>query len=234
MSRIQSQSVVRNGLPLLIALAVFVPLARAAQPRTPLHSTASSTKKEAKAPSTASRAPTTPALRSPASFTPQMPLSEAVDILRNCTHPPLSIVVLWRSLDSAGIHQETPIGIDGLPGLRVRQYLDILVNSLSAGAADKIGYTVHGGVVTVGAMAALPSPRFQTRVYDISDLIAPPANYRLPPMGFGGLYGNQAMGQPGGYGGNLGTGLGMGVPPSMSGTFYSGVRPQPSGNSRSR
>lgn len=163
-----------------------------------------------------------------------MPLSEAVDILRNCTHPPLSIVVLWRSLDSAGIHQETPIGIDGLPGLRVRQYLDILVNSLSAGAADKIGYTVHGGVVTVGAMAALPSPRFQTRVYDISDLIAPPANYRLPPMGFGGLYGNQAMGQPGGYGGNLGTGLGMGVPPSMSGTFYSGVRPQPSGNSRSR
>lgn len=141
-----------------------------------------------------------------------MPLSEAIDILRNCTTPPLNIVVLWRSLNSAGIYQNTPIGIDGLPGLRVRQYLDMLVNSLSAGGVDKIDYTVHGGVVTVGTVAALPSPKFETRVYDIRDLIAPPANYGFQPMGYGGLNGNQAMGLPGSPGGNLRTGLGMGMP----------------------
>lgn len=163
-----------------------------------------------------------------------MPLSEAIDILRNCTTPPLNIVVLWRSLDSAGIHQDTPIGIDGLPGLRVRQYLDMLVNSLSAGTADKISYTVHGGVVVIGAVPALPAPRFEARVYDIRDLIAPPASYGFPPMGFGGLYGNPMMGLPGGYGGNLGTGFGMGVSSSTSGTSYVGARPRPSGNSRGR
>ena len=66
------------------------------------------------------------------------------------------------------------------------------------------------------------------------DLIAPPANYGFQPMGYGGLYGNQAMGQPGSLGGNLGTGFGVGVPSSTSGTFYSGARSQPDRSSRSR
>jgi len=220
MSRIRSQSVVRIGLPLLIALAILPPSIRAAEPKASLGSNGSTANRETPARSTTSPSPDTPArpaLRSPSSFTPEMPLSEAIDILRNCTTPPLNIVVLWRSLDSAGIHRDTPIGIDGLPGLRIRQYLDMLVNSLSAGGVDKIGYTVHGGVVIVGTMATLPSPRFETRVYDIRDLIAPPANYGFQPMGYGGLYGNQAMGQPGSLGGNLGTGFGAGIPSMPAG-----------------
>jgi len=142
-----------------------------------------------------------------------MPLSEAVDILRNCTTPPLNIVVLWRSLDGAGVYRDTPIGLDGLPGLRVRQYLDMLVNSLSAGSLDKVGYTVQGGVVTIGTLAALPAPKFVTRVYDIRDLTAPPANYGLPMMGFGGMYGNPMMGA-GGYG--------MGVSSMPGGSYIPG------------
>jgi hypothetical protein len=188
--------------------------------------------------------PARPAVQTPASFTPQMPLGEAIDILRNCTTPPLKIIVLWRSLDSAGIHRDTPIGLDGQPGLRVGQYLDLLVLSLSAGASDRIGYTVHGGVITIGVTTVLPAPRPETRIYDISDLTALPANYRLPPMGFGGMgyggmYGNQMMGLTGGYGGGLGMGYGMGSPsmpggsyglngagglPSLIGSTYGGTR----------
>jgi hypothetical protein len=141
-----------------------------------------------------------------------MPLGEAIDILRNCTAPPLNIIVLWRSLDSAGVYRDTPIGIDGLPGLRVRQYLDMLALSLSAGASDKIGYAVHGGVITIGTTTALPAPRFETRVYDIRDLTAPPANYSLPSMGFGGLGYGGMRGPAGNYAGGSGVGYGVSTP----------------------
>ncbi len=145
-----------------------------------------------------------PAGRTPASFTREMPLGEAVDILRNCTIPPLPIVVLWRDLDSAGIYSDTPIGIDGLPGLRIRQYLDMLVASLSAGAPAKVDYVVNRGVITIATTSALPVPKQITRVYDISDLTAPPSSASFSPMGFGGMgygsYGGQMMGPGMGYG----------------------------------
>jgi hypothetical protein len=141
--------------------------------------------------------PTPPVKRTPASFTRQMPFSEAIDILRNCSTPPLNIIVLWRQLDqNAGITPETPIGIDGVPGLRVRQYLDLLMLSLSAGASAELSYIVDGGAVTIGTANALRTPkkaRRVTRVYDISDLVSEPARYSLPPVVFGvilygGLY----------------------------------------------
>jgi hypothetical protein len=166
---------------------------------------------------TPQKQPMPSAVRTPASFTPQMPLSEAIDILRNCTTPPLNIVVLWRSLDGAGIYKDTPVGIDGLPGLRVGQYLDALVLSLSAGASDRIGYTIRGGIITIATTTALPAPRHVTRVYDISDLVAPPSNPSFPPMGMGGMYGNQMTGLAGGYGG-LGTRYGTGSPSASGGS----------------
>jgi hypothetical protein len=180
-------------------------------------------------PSVPSSLPVPPVLRTPASFTPQMTLGEAVDILRNCTTPPLNIVVLWRDLgDNAGIYRETPIGIDGIPGLRVGQYLDLLVLSLSASAPVKISYRIHGGAVVIGTTDGLPVPKMVTRVYDVSDLVAEPAQYFFPPflmggMGFGGLmvgplngYGPGAS-YPGGstFLGSQGTmqpGLGRGAP----------------------
>ncbi len=180
------------------------------------------------------RAPLRPAPRTPASFTPEMPLHEAIDILRNCTRPPLGIIVLWRDLDAAGIYRDTPIGIDGLPGLRVGQYLDLLVLSLSAGASDEIGYTVHHGVVTIATTAALPAPKSITRVYDISDLTAPPSNASMPRMGYGGMYGGQMMGLNGGYGGGLGTGYGMGPSSMPGGAYGSAGFPGAIGNSYGR
>lgn len=137
-----------------------------------------------------------PTARMPASFTRDMPLSEAIEILQNCTTPPLPIVVLWRDLDGAGIYHDTPIGIDGIPGLRLSQYLDMLVLSLSAGASTEIGYRVHRGVITIASTAALPVSKQITRVYDIRDLTSPPSN-PFPMMGTGGGYGGLGMGYMG-------------------------------------
>jgi len=208
----------------VIALAGLPALACAANPNTPQDPNRSAVKKEnatrVATPPPQSRpapgqnvAPRPPAVRTPASFTREMPLSEAIDILRNCTTPPLSLIVLWRDLEAAGIYRDTPIGIDGLPGLRVRQYLDMLVASLSAGADSTIGYAVQHGAITIATTAALPVSKPITRVYDVSDLVAPPSNPYLS-MGFGGMgygsYGGQ-MG-PGGYGGGMmGYGAGMGA-----------------------
>lgn len=167
-----------------------------------------------------------PARRSPASFTPEMSFGEAIDILRNSTSPPLKIVVLWKEIgENAGVYRDTPIGIDGIPGLRVGQYLDLLVLSLSAGAPSKLGYAVRHGVITVGTTDALPVPRNVTRVYDVSDLLAEPARYFFPPMGLGGMgYGGMYGGQMRGRGG-FGTGYGSGTPYLSGGSLgYGGAR----------
>jgi len=167
-----------------------------------------------------------------------MSFGEAIDILRNCTTPPLNIVVLWKEIEeNAGVYKDTAIGLDGISGLRVRQYIEMLVLSLSGGASAKLGYVVNNGVVTIGTVDSLPVPKRVTRVYDISDLVAEPANYFFAPwmggMGFGGAmmggggygpmmgqyggYGNQMMSPYGGYGGyGGGPGVGYGYSPGMS------------------
>ena len=173
-----------------------------------------------------SRKVTRPAVRRPAIFTQEMPFSEAIEILRRSTTPPLNIVVLWKDIgENAGIYRETPIGIDGIGGLRVRQYLELLMLSLSAGASARLNYTVNRGVVTIATVDSLPRPKYMTRVYDISDLVAPPARYFRRPMAFGGMgYGAQ-MGAMGGYGagGSYGAGGLAGLPGGNGGrSLYRG------------
>lgn len=215
MSEWFSQTIVRSSWVAVAVVAVLPGVLLAAEPNAPSTPSVSVARRDGvsqSAPQPAPNAPVHPVHRTPAAFTPQMPLSEAIDILRNCTTPRLNIVVLWRSLDGAGVYRDTPIGIDGLPGLRVRQYLDMLVLSLSAGVSDRIAYAVQGGIITIGTTTALPAPRLETRVYDIRDLTAPPANYRLPSMGFGGLGYGGMMGLAGNYAGGSGAGSGVGMP----------------------
>ncbi len=233
-------SATMRNLQVVLLMAILPPaLAFAGRPNAPLDPKAPSTRPMVQR----SARPTLnnlrrAATRNPASFTPQMPFGEAIDILRNCTTPPLNIVVLWKEIgENAGVHRDTPIGIDGLPGLRIGQYLDTLVLSLSAGAPVKLGYVVHKGVITVGTTDALPTPRRITRVYDVSDLVAAPARYFFPRtgfggmgsggmgggMGYGGMYGGQMMG-PGGYGG-FGAGYGSGTSYAPGGSYgYRGTR----------
>lgn len=185
-------------LPAVIIATILSAVASAAEPNIPPDPNASVRKEK-----TPAQTITAPALkpvqsprRSSASFTRNMPFGEAVDILRGATTPPVNIVVLWRDLENAGVYRDTPIGIDGVPGLTVEQCIDLLMASLSAGASARLGHVVRNGTVVVATTGSLPPPQMTARVYDIRDLVAEPARYFFPPFGFGGM-----MGPTGGYGG---------------------------------
>jgi len=143
----------------------------------------------------------------PSSFTPDMPLEQAIDILRNATVPSLNIAVLWKDLEeNADIYRDTPIGMDGVSRVPLRTHLKLLLMSVSAGGAEKLVYVVDDGVITIATQGSLPK-KMIARVYDISDLVSAPANYRLMPglgmpigygrMPFGGTTPNGGMGNRG-------------------------------------
>jgi len=105
-----------------------------------------------------------------------MPFSEAIDILRNSTDPPLKIVVLWRDLsENADVEKDTPIYIDGVSGIPLRTSLKLLLRAVSSGPA-KLDYVVEGGIIIVGTKDSLPA-KMVVRIYDISYLAARPATF---------------------------------------------------------
>ena len=105
-----------------------------------------------------------------------MPFSEAIDILRNSTDPPLKIVVLWRDLrENAFVERDTPIYIEGVSGISLRTGLKILLRSVSSGLAE-LDYVVDKGIIIVGTKDSLPAKKV-VRIYDISYLAARPAAY---------------------------------------------------------
>jgi len=153
-------------------------------------------------------------LMDPSTFTPQMPLSEAVEILRNSTFPPLNIVVLWKDLEeNADINPETPIGIDGVSGVSLSRHLKSLLDGVSGGSPERLGYVVDDGVIVISTLGTLPK-RMVTRVYDVTDLVGQPS-YGFPGFGFG----MPGMGMMGGFGMPFGGGFGAqgGMMPGMGG-----------------
>lgn len=103
--------------------------------------------------------------------------SEAIDVLRNSTQPPLKIVVLWRDLsENANVERDTPIKIDGFSGgIRLRTCLELLLMAVSSGFA-RLDYVVKDGIIIIATKDSLPD-KMRTRVYDISYLVAAPARY---------------------------------------------------------
>jgi len=144
-------------------------------------------------------------------LTTHTPISSAIEILRNSTEPALNIVVLWRDLsENALIQQDTPICMDGVSAIRLRTGLELLLRAVSS-SPGALGYVVQDGVIVIATNQSLPRKRV-TRIYDIRDLAAPPANYRfgLPVVpfgpaapGFGGGWPGQ--GPIGAFGGAWGT-----------------------------
>jgi hypothetical protein len=111
--------------------------------------------------------------------------SEAIDILRNSTDPPLKIVVKDLS-ENAYVEPDTPIKIDGVSGIRLRTALELLLLAVSSGFA-KLDYVVKDGVIIIATRDSLPA-RMKTRVYDVSDLLATPARFGFgfaPPFAAG-------------------------------------------------
>jgi tetratricopeptide (TPR) repeat protein len=135
---------------------------------------------------------------------PQMPLSEAIEVIKNAVVPPLRIVVLWRDLEeNAQVLQNTQINMDGLPAVRLEAALRNLLRAVS-GAFAQLGFVVENGVITVATVQSLPS-KLETRVYDVTDLLGAPANFlAMPGQTLAGMYGG------GGYGGGGGGGYGGG------------------------
>jgi len=126
----------------------------------------------------------------PSTFTPNMSFSEAIDILRNSTVPPLNIAVLWKDLEqNADIYRDTPIGMDGVSKVPLRTHLKLLLMSVSAGSVQNLGYVVEDGVIIIATQGSLHK-KMIARVYDITDLAGAPANFRLMP----------GLGMPFGYG----------------------------------
>jgi len=147
-------------------------------------------------------------LADPSTFRRDMPLSEAVDILRNSTYPRLNIVVLWKDLEeNADIYPETPIGIDGVTGVSLSRHLKSLIEGVSGGSPEGLGYVVDDGVVVVSTLGSLPE-RMVTRVYDITDLVGQPSQGgMMGGMMGGGMMGGGMMGggMMGGLGGRYGS-----------------------------
>ena len=108
---------------------------------------------------------------------PDMPFSEAIEILRNAVDPPLKIFPIWRDLlDNADIDQTTPINMDPISSVRLGSALKFLLEAVSGGFAD-LSYGVENGVITIATKESIPADLI-TLVYDVTDLIGVPAEYR--------------------------------------------------------
>ena len=108
-------------------------------------------------------------------LTPEMPVAEAFDHIKNAVSPPLPLVVMWKELlDNCEIEPTTPIDMEGLPEARLRVNLKALVEAIGGGSF-KVSYQVEDGVVivrdaerqTVQTPPAVPTTRI-----DIQDLAA--------------------------------------------------------------
>lgn len=109
-------------------------------------------------------------------LTSEMPLSEAIDELKNSVDPPLKIFVNWRDLyDGADIDQTTPINMDPISAIPLGRALDLLLEAVSGGFAE-LDYSVADGVITIATQESIPS-ELRTLVYDVTDLLGRPADF---------------------------------------------------------
>jgi len=103
-------------------------------------------------------------------LSPEMPLSEAVEILRHSVEPPLNIAVMWRELaDNADILPNDPIDMDPLPAVKLKTALEVLLQAVSGGFA-KLSHTIKNGVIVVATAEAVEARLPATRPTVDSDL----------------------------------------------------------------
>jgi len=171
-------------------------------------------------------------------LSPGMSFGEVVEILKNSVDPPIQIQPNWKDLlENAEVEQATPAGMDPLTGIKLRKAIEILiagVTSAQLGEFGEITYVVDEGVVLIGTVDMLP-PKMVHRVYDVSDLVAEPANYgqigrmlgmqnmMMASQGgmMGGMMGGGMMGGMGG--GMMGGGMGMGGMGGYGGGMMGGM-----------
>jgi type II secretory pathway component GspD/PulD (secretin)/tetratricopeptide (TPR) repeat protein len=128
---------------------------------------------------------------------PDMSFSEALEILRNKVDPPLKIVPLWRDLyDNADIDQSTPINMDPISSVRLGSALKFLLEAVSGGFAE-LDFGVENGIITIATKESIPTELI-TLVYDVTDLVGVPAEYRTNVSGGAGAGGGGGVTSVGG------------------------------------
>ncbi len=132
-----------------------------------------------------------------------MPLREAINLIKNSVSPPLNITVQWLDLyNNANIEQTTAINMDPLTNVTVRTALDLLLQSVSGGVS-RLGYVVQNGVVIVATQQTLPT-NMPTRVYDVTVLLGRPADYYVSSSASSTGSSSSSSGGGGGGGGSAG------------------------------
>jgi hypothetical protein len=102
------------------------------------------------------------------------PLSEALTRLAESVEPRLPLLILWKDLQvNAFIEKETPIGVDGLGRIKLRQAMGIILRSVSVGGPRLVMVT-EGGMITLGTDQTLLGNK-ATQVYPVQDLLTPPS-----------------------------------------------------------
>jgi hypothetical protein len=105
----------------------------------------------------------------------ETPLIEALELISGSLDPRLPVVVFWSDLqNNAFIDRDTPIGVDGFGVMPAAQALDIVLYSVS-GSGMPLKFTIDGGVLKIGTLRSLSGK--VTRVYSITDLLLPRANF---------------------------------------------------------
>lgn len=102
------------------------------------------------------------------------PLGEALEVWSRSLRPAIPLVVLWNDLQTnALLEPRTPIGASGFGQMPAGQALDLILRSVGVLAAERPVAVVEGAVVTIGTAQTL-RPRFQNRVYSVTELTVPP------------------------------------------------------------
>lgn len=107
-------------------------------------------------------------------LSPEMPFSEAIELLKNSVQPPLPIVVLWNELqERCGIEPVTPIGMDGPPAVRLETALKMVIAAVSGGNSD-ISYQIDDDVIVIreGELQTPPTSIALSTQEDTQELIA--------------------------------------------------------------
>ncbi|MCI0499227.1 MAG: hypothetical protein L0Y36_06065 [Planctomycetales bacterium] len=138
-------------------------------------------------------------------------LEEAIGLLQNSVDPPLPMVVYWSDLSqNAFVEKTTPINLsgEGLRNVVLRTALNRILQAVSTGGFAELAYVVQEGTITIATQESLPA-NYATEIYDVADLLNPPANYdedyNSSGMGGGGMGGG--MGGGGMGGGMMGGGM---------------------------
>ncbi len=85
-------------------------------------------------------------------------------------------LVMWRDLELIGIDKDTLVQVAPLSDVPLKTALKLLLNAAASRDA-MLDYTVVDGVIVIATKPTLSKFGPETRVYDVTDLVQPPAEY---------------------------------------------------------